>query len=388
MSNAFSASRHLAISSHQAAWNCGPRKLSGSSAENASATLPLRHSSRRRLGIHSGRAPRGCTASSPETPSIITSRTSCSLPPTSAMRCLGEAASARTHSAPARVLPAPRPPMMSQVTHGAPLGASSGGFWWPCANTGQSASSASRSFRLSVVTNAAALRGDKSVNFSRKCETEFVDVGRAVIGRGLLVLALQGVEFAQGARQRGERARRAVALSRCGPAPILATIASMAASTLATAPCSRSAVGVSGSRLSSPPGGGVASPACIGARGGPCDAGRSKRRRSFDLRYGSGWPNERRRRSLDLRRGQARRPFRRDRRSPRRPAPGDPAIADRAGADAPIESNLIDRLVGVLELVSNAASRPSSRGTANRRRWCSVSPIGNGFLQCRPSAGC
>ena len=31
----FSASRHLAISSHQAAWNCGPRKLSGSSAENA-----------------------------------------------------------------------------------------------------------------------------------------------------------------------------------------------------------------------------------------------------------------------------------------------------------------------------------------------------------------
>jgi hypothetical protein len=38
-------------------------------------------------------------------------------------------ASALTHSAPARVLPAPRPPRMSQVVQGLPLPASAGGFW-------------------------------------------------------------------------------------------------------------------------------------------------------------------------------------------------------------------------------------------------------------------
>ena len=61
----------------------------------------------------------------PETPSIITSRASCSVSPTSAtgdslspsdvangvMPCVMP----RTHSAPARVLPAPRPHSISQV---------------------------------------------------------------------------------------------------------------------------------------------------------------------------------------------------------------------------------------------------------------------------------
>ena len=112
------------------------------------------------------------------------------------------------------------PPMISQVTHGAPLGPSSGGCWWLCANTGQSASRTSRSLRLRVVTNAAALRGDKSVNFSRKSEAEFIDVGSAVIGAKLLVLTLQSVEFAQGARQRRERARQAVALADAGRADL------------------------------------------------------------------------------------------------------------------------------------------------------------------------
>ena len=66
-----------------------------------------------------------CAARRPETPSIITSRTSCSVSPTSAMRPTARSvysrspsASPRTHSAPARVLPAPRPPRMSQVRPG------------------------------------------------------------------------------------------------------------------------------------------------------------------------------------------------------------------------------------------------------------------------------
>ena len=66
----------------------------------------------------SGARLRGCTASNPETPSTITSRASCSVSPTSAIGPSAASlplASFRTHSAPARVLPAPRPPSRSQV---------------------------------------------------------------------------------------------------------------------------------------------------------------------------------------------------------------------------------------------------------------------------------
>ena len=85
MSKVASAWRHLASSSHQAAANCGPRRLSGSSAENTCATAPFGHSSRRRDGIQCGRSPCRCTASRPDTPSTITSRTSCSVSPISAI---------------------------------------------------------------------------------------------------------------------------------------------------------------------------------------------------------------------------------------------------------------------------------------------------------------
>jgi hypothetical protein len=130
ISNAASAWRHFASSSAQAAWNCGPRRLSGSSAENVSATTPLGHSTRRREGIHCGRSSRRCTASSPETPSTITSRVSCSVSPTSAMRlAVFASASPLTHSAPARVFPAQRPPRMSQVRQSLPSGAASGVRW-------------------------------------------------------------------------------------------------------------------------------------------------------------------------------------------------------------------------------------------------------------------
>src|ERR1035438_1944784 len=45
---------HLASSSAQAAVNCGPHRLSGSSAENTCATAPFFDCSRRRDGIHCG----------------------------------------------------------------------------------------------------------------------------------------------------------------------------------------------------------------------------------------------------------------------------------------------------------------------------------------------
>ena len=47
-------------------------------------------------------------------------------------------ASARTHSAPSRVLPAPRPPSTSQVVHGPPLFALAGGSWCRCASVAKS----------------------------------------------------------------------------------------------------------------------------------------------------------------------------------------------------------------------------------------------------------
>lgn len=128
MSHVSSPWRHLHSSSAQAAANCGPRRASGSSAENTIATAPFGHSSRRRVGIHCGRSLRGWIASRPETPSTMTSRTSAIVSPTRAMGETGSAPSrpsacALTHSAPVRVLPAPRPPRTSHTVH-SPGGAS------------------------------------------------------------------------------------------------------------------------------------------------------------------------------------------------------------------------------------------------------------------------
>jgi hypothetical protein len=119
----------LAISSAQAASNCGPRKESGSSAENTCAIAPFRHSSLRSDGDQVGRSSSGCTASNPDGPSIITSRAAAKVSPTSAMRATGLSVkprkpptSALTHSAPVRVLPAPRPPITSQIVQASASG--------------------------------------------------------------------------------------------------------------------------------------------------------------------------------------------------------------------------------------------------------------------------
>ena len=109
---------HFASSSHQAKWNCGPRKLSGSSEEKICAIAPFGQTSRRRDASKLGRN-RRAIRQMPDTPSIITSRASPSVSATSAIRnsparaC--PVASPCTHSAPARVLPEPRPPKISQL---------------------------------------------------------------------------------------------------------------------------------------------------------------------------------------------------------------------------------------------------------------------------------
>ena len=108
---------HLPSSSAQAMWNCGPRRLSGSSEENTCAIAPFGQRSRRRDTSKAGRW-RRAMRQMPEMPSIITSRASPSVSATSAMRksdCLPADATRCTHSAPARVLPEPRPPISSHV---------------------------------------------------------------------------------------------------------------------------------------------------------------------------------------------------------------------------------------------------------------------------------
>ena len=129
------ARRHLASSSHQAASNCGPRKtvrLLGREHLRDRAVRPDQPAASTARSAAARRG--GCTASRPDTPSIITARTSASVSPTSAMRACRRwrsaarrAPCARTHSAPARVLPAPRPPRISQVLHGPPPCAAAGG---------------------------------------------------------------------------------------------------------------------------------------------------------------------------------------------------------------------------------------------------------------------
>ena len=67
-------------------------------------------------------------------PSIITSRTSCRVAPIRARRppSLRASAWSAIHDAPARVLPAPRPPSTSQVDQVPPSSALSGGVWCGC----------------------------------------------------------------------------------------------------------------------------------------------------------------------------------------------------------------------------------------------------------------
>ena len=117
ISHASSALRHLANSSTHTVSNCGPRNESGSCAKNICAVAPFGHSNIRRPAIHFGRCSGGDTARMPLSPNTMISRACSYVSAISPIRRLAPAAEGvgpstmpRTHSAPTRVFPAPRPP--------------------------------------------------------------------------------------------------------------------------------------------------------------------------------------------------------------------------------------------------------------------------------------
>ena len=94
---------------------------------------PLGQVSLRLEDSHVGVFQGGQTDSMPESPWIIMSRTSCGVLATRAiLRDAPDSTRARTHSAPVRVLPKPRPARSSQMRQG-----SSDGIWLSLAQRGQ-----------------------------------------------------------------------------------------------------------------------------------------------------------------------------------------------------------------------------------------------------------
>src|SRR6185312_3769546 len=158
MSHAASASGHLATSSAQAAANCGPRKRSGSEADSTVASAPLGQMSR--LPVSRGASPGGCSRSRPLSPSTMMAIASLIVSPTSAMGDTGwgPVANARIHSAPARVLPEPRPPMTSQVTQSPGGGNCSGRAHSSHSNSNCSASAGRNAPATACASDALKLR--------------------------------------------------------------------------------------------------------------------------------------------------------------------------------------------------------------------------------------
>src|SRR5687767_12693326 len=113
-----SIKRHDATSSAQKPSCCGPRKRSGSSAENVVQIAPFGHVNLRFEGSYVGLFHGGQTAKIPAGPSTTVSLTSPAVAATSAMRLRRpDSISPRTHSAPALVFPEPRPAIRSQNVH-------------------------------------------------------------------------------------------------------------------------------------------------------------------------------------------------------------------------------------------------------------------------------
>ena len=102
--------------------------------------LPLGQVSSRLLGSNFSLVRRlAASVISPLDPSTITLRASSMVAPTSAIRTGRTAARARIHSAPARVLPKPRPASMSHTFQPLQIGA----IWPSLAHTSNAASSSS-----------------------------------------------------------------------------------------------------------------------------------------------------------------------------------------------------------------------------------------------------
>ena len=132
-----------AISSTHVQCDCGPRSWDGSSLEKVRAWEPLGQSSRLSDGVYSGMKSGGEIARMPDSPWIMTSRTSETVRPT---RCPIEPGSDLAFSfdqePPVRVLPEPRPARMPTIGAGS----------WSASNwSGRSQSSgASRSSSVEI----------------------------------------------------------------------------------------------------------------------------------------------------------------------------------------------------------------------------------------------
>src|SRR6185436_189984 len=122
-------------------------------------------------------------------PSIMTLRTWPMVAPMSAMRWARRSARpamasawARTHSAPVRVLPEPRPPRISQVCQERPLRATSGGSWSSRATTSQSHWMRCNSSRVRMPSGASSGWRDKLCNPLRNLSAEDVRLGCEGLG--------------------------------------------------------------------------------------------------------------------------------------------------------------------------------------------------------------
>ena len=137
------------------------------------ACAPFAQVRRRRLGSHAGAMPGGDTARMPLSPSIITLRTSASDAPTSAILACGSLrADSRTHSAPARVLPKPRPAQTSHVCQSPAGGSCSGrahsGQWKAMARASSCVSDAYQSNRAAGARERRAPSVSAVISGSRR----------------------------------------------------------------------------------------------------------------------------------------------------------------------------------------------------------------------------
>ena len=135
--------------------NCGPRNRSGSRARHQLRLVAVRPEQRVaapvevRAFVVADEWPAGRFRPRPSPPAPVPSSRR---PARSARRDPGSAARARTHSAPARVLPEPRPPRISQVVQSPSGGSCSGRAQLGQSNTGVSTSSVAE-----PATNAVAV---------------------------------------------------------------------------------------------------------------------------------------------------------------------------------------------------------------------------------------
>lgn len=110
---------------------------------------------------------------------------------------------ARTHSAPARVFPAPRPPRTSHTVQSSP----SGHFWWPCALRSRHSCSVPRAFAALLAISAPSVRSAltcQSVNVGVEPALEFGfvsgDAGGFVGASAVLLIFNLFLAFAGGER--------------------------------------------------------------------------------------------------------------------------------------------------------------------------------------------